>query len=62
MDHMVPATPADPARRHVIETLVSLIAFDGDTVRKRKQSVRLPFIDLTTPESRLAACPPGRSN
>jgi aminoglycoside phosphotransferase family enzyme/predicted kinase len=56
MNHMVPAIPEDPARHRVIETHVSLIAFDGDTVRKRKKAVRLPFIDLTTPESRLAAC------
>ncbi|MFI5286574.1 MAG: AAA family ATPase [Candidatus Dormibacteria bacterium] len=40
----------------MIETHLSLIAFDGDTVRKRKKAVRLPFIDLTTPESRLTAC------
>ena len=51
-----PAIPAEPARHRVIETLVSLITFDGDTVRKRKKAVRLPFIDLTTPESRLIAC------
>jgi aminoglycoside phosphotransferase family enzyme len=56
MDHAVSPIPADPARHGVIETHVSLITFEGDTVRKRKKAVRLPFIDLTTPESRLIAC------
>jgi uncharacterized protein len=56
MRHLVSAIPADPARQREIETHVSLIAFEGDTVRKRKKPVRLPFIDLTTPESRLIAC------
>jgi hypothetical protein len=44
-DHVVSAIPADPARHRVIETHVSLIAFDGDTVRKRKKAVRLESVD-----------------
>jgi uncharacterized protein len=50
------AGPAEPALHKVIETHVSLLSFDGDIVRKRKKAVRFPFIDLTSPELRLAAC------
>jgi aminoglycoside phosphotransferase family enzyme/predicted kinase len=39
-----------------IETHASVLEFDGDLVRKRKKAVRFPFVDLSTPELRRAAC------
>ena len=56
---MNPSGPAAAASRRwdrEIETHLSLLRFDGDVVRKRKKPVRFPFVDLSTPELRLAAC------
>jgi len=39
-----------------IETHASVLTFEGELVRKRKKAVRFPFVDLSTPELRLAAC------
>lgn len=39
-----------------IETHTAVLTFDGELVRKRKKAVRFPFVDLSTPERRLAAC------
>ena len=39
-----------------IETHASVLTFAGELVRKRKKAVRFPFMDLGTPELRLAAC------
>ena len=39
-----------------IETHASVLTLDGGLVRKRKKAVRFPFMDLSTPELRLAAC------
>jgi uncharacterized protein len=50
------AAPASSARGKTIETHVSLLSFEGDVVRKRKKAVRFPFINLSEPELRLAAC------
>ena len=35
---------------------MSILTFENDTVRKRKKAVRLPFLDLSTPRLRWAAC------
>lgn len=39
-----------------IETHVSTILLGGDRMLKRKRAVRLPHLDFSTPERRLAAC------
>ena len=39
-----------------VETHISILAFQGDRVYKLKKAVRYPFIDLSTPERRLADC------
>ena len=46
----------DAAASNRIETHVSVLTFDGALVHKRKKAVRFPFVDLHTPELRLAAC------
>lgn len=50
------ASSATPSQGQVIETHVSTLTFESDTVRKRKKAVRLPFLDLSTPQLRRAAC------
>jgi len=40
----------------VVETHVSVLMFTGDLVLKYKKSIRLPFVDFTSRETRLAAC------
>lgn len=40
----------------VVETHVSVLRFDRDTVRKTKKPVRFPFVDFTSVRSRLVAC------
>jgi len=53
-------TPADASGAtqpdRIVETNVSVLRFDRDTVRKTKKPVRFPFVDFTSVESRLAAC------
>ncbi|WP_348273143.1 AAA family ATPase [Methylobacterium sp. ap11] len=39
-----------------IDTHVSTILMSGDRVLKLKRAVRLPYLDFSTPEGRLAAC------
>ena len=39
-----------------VETHISTLAFQGDRVYKLKKDVHYPFIDLSTPELRLADC------
>src|ERR1700680_2577569 len=39
-----------------VETHISILAFQGDHVYKLKKAVHFPFIDLSTPERRLADC------
>jgi uncharacterized protein len=56
MNRVAPAAFEALPRGAAIETHVSVLSFDGDVVRKRKEAVRFPFIDFTTPELRLAAC------
>jgi aminoglycoside phosphotransferase family enzyme/predicted kinase len=46
--------PSVPVK--TIETHISILAFQGDRVYKLKKAVRYPFIDLSTPERRLADC------
>jgi aminoglycoside phosphotransferase family enzyme/predicted kinase len=45
------ATPIE-----VVETHVSVVAFQGDRAYKLKRAVRYPFVDLSTPERREADC------
>ena len=40
----------------VVETHVSLLVFHDDVVLKYKKPLRLPFLDFSTHEARLAAC------
>jgi hypothetical protein len=53
-----PAQPPSAAllQDQVIETHVSTLTLAGDTVWKRKKAIRLPFVDLSTPQLRLEAC------
>ncbi len=39
-----------------IDTHVSTVLLGGDRVLKLKRAVRLPYLDFSTPERRLAAC------
>ena len=50
------AEPVATAALQRIETHISFLTFDGSLVHKRKKPVHFPFIDLSTPELRLAAC------
>lgn len=52
---MRPTVVAQVADR-TVETHLSTLEFSGDTVRKSKKPLRLPFIDLRTPEQRLENC------
>jgi uncharacterized protein len=45
------ATPIE-----LVETHISLVALQGDRVYKVRKHVSLPFVDLSTPERRLADC------
>lgn len=47
----------DPVQRiDTIETHISIIIFVGTRVFKLKRAVRLPYVDFSTPDRRLAAC------
>ena len=53
---------ADPATHRIagpveaIETHISRIFLAGDRAYKMKRAVKLPYVDFSTPELRLAAC------
>lgn len=51
-----PATASGDADIEVVETHISSLALVGDRVHKRKKHVRLPFVDLSTPERRERIC------
>jgi aminoglycoside phosphotransferase family enzyme/predicted kinase len=46
----------DPQQVTTVETHLSVLGFQGDRVYKCKKDVRFPFVDLSTPEQRLADC------
>lgn len=54
----VAAADLDPASAdvEVVETHISSLVLAGDRVHKRKKHVRLPFVDLSTPERRERIC------
>jgi uncharacterized protein len=52
-----PATHgAPPDEVKVIETHISIVVLAGERVFKLKRAVRLPYVDFSTSERRLAAC------
>lgn len=51
-----PASTATMGRIDVIETHISRIFLGGDRAWKTKRAVKLPYVDFSTPELRLAAC------
>lgn len=50
------ATVGTMAAVETIETHISRIFLAGDRVFKMKRAVKLPYVDFSTPERRLAAC------
>lgn len=53
---MNPATHGDVGPVETIETHISRIFLVGDRAYKMKRAVKLPYVDFSTPELRLAAC------
>ena len=51
-----PASHGVPGPVEVIETHISLVFLAGDRAWKLKRAVRLPYVDFSTPELRLASC------
>lgn len=44
------------AETEILETHISRIFLTGDRAFKMKRAVKLPYLDFSTPELRLAAC------
>ncbi|MDP3896133.1 MAG: AAA family ATPase [Mesorhizobium sp.] len=51
-----PATHGDVGPVETIETHISRVFLVGDRAYKMKRAVKLPYVDFSTPELRLAAC------
>jgi uncharacterized protein len=51
---LAPSGPAESIQ--VIETHISIVLLAGERAIKLKRDVRLPYLDFSTPERRLAAC------